>query len=182
MDVLETQWVTHQKSLLTFIRKRVGSRDVAEDILHDVFIKFYTKFSTIADHSMIRSWLFRVTRNTIIDYYRARTVTQELPDDLESSIGQREESVQQTLSACVEKMVLQLPQKYRVAIEITELENRPQHELAALEQISLSGAKSRVQRGRKMLQAMMFDCCAFDLDVHNRVIDWVPRNRDCQCC
>ncbi|KAF1076969.1 RNA polymerase sigma factor SigZ [Halodesulfovibrio sp. MK-HDV] len=182
MEQLEAMWLEHQDSLLGFIKKRVGSKETAEDMLHDVFLKFHAHFATITDHTRIRSWLFQVTRNVIIDHYRTRTFTVALPEYLEAESASKEEKVQQALSTCVEKMVLRLPRKYRVAVQLADLEGQPQLDVASLENISLSGAKSRVQRGRKLLRDMMFDCCSFEVDRESQVVDWSPRHKTCKYC
>ncbi len=45
-----------------------------------------------------------------------------------------------------------------------------QKEIASRESICLSGAKSRVQRGRKLLKEMLERCCRFQLDRHGNVV------------
>jgi RNA polymerase sigma-70 factor (ECF subfamily) len=76
-------------------------------------------------------------------------------------------------------MIEELPDEYQVALRLTELEGLTQQELAARTGLSLSGAKSRVQRGRKMLREMLLACCHFEFDRHGKVIDYYP---ECQCC
>jgi RNA polymerase sigma-70 factor (ECF subfamily) len=58
--------------------------------------------------------------------------------------------------------------------------------LAAREEISLSGAKSRVQRGRAMVKEMLLDCCHFEFDQHGQVVDYGRKpgacTPDCDSC
>ena len=55
----------------------------------------------------------------------------------------------------------------------------PQKEIAERESISLSGAKSRIQRGRKSLENMLLDCCRFQLDTRGNILDYQANNADC---
>jgi len=79
-------------------------------------------------------------------------------------------------------MVRELPDKYRTAIQLSEMENKTQKEVAEKEGISLSGAKSRVQRGRAMLKNMLDDCCQFEINQKNQVVSYEKKERDCRFC
>lgn len=182
MDQIEKSWLEHQDILLRFIAKRVQPIETAEDLLHDVFEKFHVHFASISEPALIRSWLFRVTRNVIIDHYRSRTVTVALPESLASKEISNHEAVQQDLAVCIENMVHRLPDKYRTAVQLADINGQPQQDLAVMEEISLSGAKSRVQRGRRLLRKMLYDCCSFELDSQNSVIGWTPRQKICSIC
>lgn len=72
-------------------------------------------------------------------------------------------------------MMQGLPEEYRVALELTELEGLSQRELAERTGLSLSGAKSRVQRGRQMFEGIVRACCDFDVDRRGNVVTCEPR-------
>jgi RNA polymerase sigma-70 factor (ECF subfamily) len=74
-----------------------------------------------------------------------------------------------------------LPSHYRGAIVLSELEDVPQREVAERLGLSISGAKSRVQRARKMLAAMLLDCCRVELDSRGGIMDYEPRGQ-CEDC
>jgi RNA polymerase sigma-70 factor (ECF subfamily) len=86
------------------------------------------------------------------------------------------------LAACLGPMVAQLPPLYRDAVRLADLEGLPQHEAAARAGITLSGMKSRVQRGRKALRQILDACCQIDLDAGGRVTDYHPRANGCGPC
>ena len=65
--------------LLRFIEARVGDRQVAEDILHDVFEKVHTRLGSVREMTSLRAWLFQVTRNAITDHFRATRPLDRLP-------------------------------------------------------------------------------------------------------
>jgi RNA polymerase sigma-70 factor (ECF subfamily) len=80
-------------------------------------------------------------------------------------------------------MIRTLPEPYRDALVLTEFEGLTQKEMAARLGISLSGAKSRVQRGREQLKRMLLARCEFEFDRLGRIIDCKPRRKDaCQEC
>ena len=80
-------------------------------------------------------------------------------------------------------MIEGLPDAYREAIVLTEFEGLTQKELADRLGISLSGAKSRVQRARGQLKQMLLGCCQFEFDRRGGIIDCKPRvNNGCRGC
>jgi RNA polymerase sigma-70 factor (ECF subfamily) len=86
---------------------------------------------------------------------------------------------EQTLLPCIKTMVDQLPDVYREAIIFTEYQGWTQKELAQHLGISLSGAKSRVQRAREKLKNMLLACCHFEFDRRGKIIDYHSRS---DCC
>jgi RNA polymerase sigma-70 factor (ECF subfamily) len=72
-------------------------------------------------------------------------------------------------------MIYSLPAPYREALLLTEFDGLTQQQLAARVGISLSGAKSRVQRGREQLKQMLHECCSFEFDRRGKVIGCEPR-------
>ena len=65
-------WNEFSQELLGFIKARVNNEQNAEDILQEVFIKIHTKIDTIHKHQKIASWVYQITRNAIIDFYRKK--------------------------------------------------------------------------------------------------------------
>ena len=143
---VENIWNAYHKKLAAFIRRRVAE-DAADDLLQEVFIKIHTQINSLKNDAKVESWLYQITRNAIIDYYRSKRTLEELPDWLEQPEPDEAEAIKQELASCLEPMVNDLPEKYHKAIQLSELENKTLREVAESENISLSGAKSRVQRG-----------------------------------
>lgn len=80
------------------------------------------------------------------------------------------------LTECVAFFVARLPSPYREAITLTELQGMSQREAAEMLGVSLSGVKSRVQRGRQRIRRMFEECCEMSLDARGRVTDCAPRD------
>ena len=78
--------------------------------------------------------------------------------------------------------VARLPSPYREALTLTEIEGLTQRAAADLLGVSLSGMKSRVQRGREKLRELLEACCRIGLDARGRVIGCEPRDpSSCRC-
>jgi len=182
MNKTENIWIEFHDKLLSFIKGRVSSNVIAEDILHDIFLKIHSKIDTLDKQEKLENWIYQITRNTIIDYYRTCKIEKELPDWVESARINAEEKIRHELSVCLALMVNHLPDKYRTAIQLSELKGKTQKEVAKKENISLSGAKSRVQRGRKMLKTILQDCCQIEINHKHQVTDFSQKEKNCKFC
>ena len=176
----ENLWETFHTGLKHFILKRIPDEQSADDILQETFLKIHTHIATLRDEAKLQSWMYQIARNAIADYYREHKATVELPEELllpEEPVF--EDDVIKDLIPGVKAMVESLPADYREALILTEYEGLTQRELAERLGLSLSGAKSRVQRAREKLKAMLLDCCHFEFDRFGKIIDYQP---NCACC
>ena len=178
----EKIWIDYHNKLLSFIYSRVNNGPVAEDILQDVFVRIHARIDTLKEENKLSSWLYQITRNAIIDYYRARKLTEDLPETLLSPEEDPTEKVRKDIEGCLEPMIASLPNKYRQALVLSDIEGRPQKELAKTQDLSLSGAKSRIQRARAMLKDMMLECCTFEYDNRDKVVDYEVKGNSCDKC
>jgi RNA polymerase sigma-70 factor (ECF subfamily) len=179
---LEDLWNHYNQRLQAFIRSRVSDPAEGEDILQDVFLRLH-RLCCLPDHSKLDSYIYQIARNLIIDHYRKRKDLLEIPDSLpaDESDDLPEDDPSAKLALSLKDMVYELPEIYRQALLLTEYEGLSQQELADRLGISLSGAKSRVQRARQMLRDMLLTCCHFELDRRNHVIDYYARCCRCTC-
>jgi len=177
-----TAWRAHRDALYRFILQRVRDEAAAEDIVQDVLVKAYTRQGTLKEPSKLRPWLYQITRNAIIDYYRLQKPSEAVPDELIHK-DTREESnrAQWELARCLVPLLDALPEPYRQALRLTEFEGVTQREAASRLGLSLSGAKSRVQRARKMLRGVLLNCCRVELDRRGGVVDYEARE-GCDGC
>jgi len=174
MESIDQIWRDYHGRLLSFIRRRVGA-DLAEDILHDVFVKVHSRLDTLADANRVQSWLYQIARNTIIDYHRTHKNAEPLPDEMAQQQEHDDDEEWRELGKCLLPMIERLPEGYREAILLSEIDGLPLKEVARRLNLSLPGAKSRVQRGREKLRNIFLDCCNFKFDCRGKPIDWSPR-------
>ena len=179
---IEQIWKEYHTVLHRFIQSRVGDMAATDDILQEVFIKIYSRIDTLKENSKIQSWIYQITRNAIIDYFRARKKTEELSEDFPAPGIDETEKARQEIATCLLPMIQNLPEIYRQALMLSEIELLTQKQFAEKQGISLSGAKSRVQRGRTMLKDMLLECCHFEHDHKGKVIDYEEKKGKCQKC
>ena len=176
----ETLYRRFHSRLKGFIAGRVSDDAAAADILQDVFLKIHSRIDTLADDTKLESWTYQIARNAIIDYYRSRKHTSELHEENHPADEEPEEETSDKLALSIRGMIEEMPEHYRDALLLTEYEGITQKELADRLGISLSGAKSRVQRARALLKDMLMRCCHFEFDSYGAIIDYHPIA--CCCC
>lgn len=167
-------WQTYRAPLHRFIQQRVGEASIADDILQEVFLRALTRIETLHDPQKLRSWLYQITRHAIIDYYRTRQTWDDLPDELMAPTSDDVAHVRQDLAQCLLPLLHSLPDIYRAALMRSEIEGLPLKHVAAEQGLSLSGAKSRIQRGRALLRAVLTRCCQVAFDHRGTIVEYAP--------
>ena len=176
MADIAINWDKIQPELKGFVYKRVKDKALAEDIVHDVFIKVQSGIHQVKDSEKIFSWLYQVTRNTITDHFRKTTRKITAIDiDWESSPGNFNDCV----SNAIAELIPTLPDKYRIPLEMSELHDMPQFEVAERLQLNYTTAKARIQRARKMLKEKMDDLMIIKTDGYGNVILCKDRGACC---
>lgn len=185
---LHTIWQEFRISLKQFIRARVSDEQDSEDILQEVFIKIHNHLPNLKEEEKLHSWVYQITRNTIIDFYRSQAKSQaKLLDSDKERLLQNETDItdegnkNEIVAAWLKDLIEQLPEKYKEALIYVELEQHTQKELANKLGISLSGAKSRVQRGREKLKNILLECCHLEFDNFGNILDYNVNKENCSC-
>jgi RNA polymerase sigma-70 factor, ECF subfamily len=176
---LETVWNDVASRLRGYVRTRVRDHATAEDILQDVFLKAHTRVGQLRSPEKLEGWLFLIARHAVVDHYRKSKPVEELPPGLAAETDEPEFECAQELRAAFRRMIEQLPPPYGEALVLTEFKGLTQKQLAEHLRISLSGAKSRVQRGREKLREALLDCCQLEFDRRGKIIDCTPKHEDC---
>jgi RNA polymerase sigma-70 factor (ECF subfamily) len=172
-------WQEHKTRLRSYIAKRVRESDAVDDILQEIFLKAHTSLHTLKSPGRITAWLYRIAANAITDHYRSHPSWLTLPDELAAPEAERDYAAE--LAACLQPLIHDLPEIYQTALVLSELEGLPQKEVAQSLGISLSGAKSRVQRGREMLRRRLLDCCDIETG-GGGILGYEPRNKNRNGC
>ncbi len=187
----EELWQLVHDGLRAFIAKRVNDHGHVDDILQDVFLRVHRQMDSVNDPRRVVSWIYQITRNAIIDHYRKPGRQREVPAGLSAELevlNEVSETFADTaehrteLAGCLRPMIEQLSKDYRDAITLVELQGLTQRAAASQMGISLSGMKSRVQRGRKQLKQMLDDCCLIELDRRGGVVNYRTRASGCDSC
>lgn len=185
---IEHIWQQIHHDLKTFIAKKVKESADVEDIVQDTFLKMKLNIDKLEDPSKINAWIYQIARNNINDYYRAKSKYAE-PDSSQKRFDkliEEEEDEMKTLlqtrqfSDYAASVINQLPEKYREAVFLADMEGMNQNELAQKLNLSISGAKSRVQRGRQKVKELVLLCCNVNTDVYGNIVDYAPRETACK--
>lgn len=180
----ENIWEEFSKPLKSYIKRRVENEQDVEDILQDVFLKIHNHIDRLKDTDKIHTWVYRITKNTISDFYRTQKSKEKILGLSEGIIDESDDplTANAEISQCLKKMIHYLPEKYKQAILLAEFQNLTQKELGERMGLSISGAKSRVQRARLKLKKMLLSCCHVELDRLGNVIDYRHKFGDCTFC
>lgn len=168
-------WQNYGQNVTDYIRKRIRDEDITKDLSQDVFVKIYT-FCQKHDFSCekagitnLRSWIFQVAQNTIVDYARYEQRF-ERPNDLpEVAISVRGDAYYQA-QHYIEPLLSLIPVAYSEPLRLADLEGISQQEVANRLNLSLSGAKSRIQRGRAKLRSLLEECTYIETDMQGHLI------------
>ena len=179
---IESVWNEYYDQLLRFIRRRVSDKATAEDLLQNVFLKMLTNIESLKDSTKIKSWLFQITRNTIVDHFR-KTQKQgdiaSLPSEENEEIS---DDVMEEVESWVAPFINRLPEKYREALILSEIKGMSQKEMALYLGISYSAAKTRVHRGRLLLKQKLTECCIFYTDKYGNIMNYESNPNYCKSC
>lgn len=179
---IEEIWDSYQSRIRGFIASRIDDKSDVDDLVQEVFIKIHTRVEQLQDGERLVSWLFQVTRNAINDYYRTRRPQQPFDEALLDGKDESVELTRRELEACFLPMIENLPDNYRDAVRLSEIEGLTQESVAERLGLSLSGAKSRVQRGRQQIRGMMESCCQLEFDHRGYLVDYENKDNDNNFC
>ncbi len=150
-----------------------------DDLTQEILLRIHQSASTLLDEKRIHGWIWQVARNTVIDHYRRRRPTVDL-ESLDLDIEAEESSdIQELVLTWLAPTIEELPEPYRDAMRLSEIDGLTQAEVATRLSLSLSGAKSRVQRGRVKLREALEACCHFDFDDAGKIVSYRRLREEC---
>ena len=177
---------TFSSRLRSFVLRRVQHEHDVDDILQDVFYKVHSNLHQLKADGRLEAWVYQIARNAVTDYYRRRrrVVMKDITEvpEIPAEAATADEGMPEGVLECLRPMIDRLPEKYKRAIILTEYQGLLQKELAQELGLSLSGAKSRVQRARGKLKEMLQACCHFEFDRLGNVLDYQPKESACPYC
>jgi len=167
----------HIDSLYSMAIRLVFNKEEAEDLVQETYLKAYRFFNTFQKGTNIKAWLFKILRNTFINKYR-KTVnlpSEILYEDVESvnsNLSYKQESDSGELTDTLESKYIELGNlmeddvkqaidslsiEYREAILLSDVEGLSYQEIAEIANVPIGTIKSRLNRGRKLLQKKLWE-------------------------
>lgn len=193
----EKLWRQFSDHIRAFVRSKVSSESEAEDVLQDIFMRIHQGLDRLKDEERVQSWVFGIARRALADHYRNKSSrpTDKKADPEDSSESEDEarsinladydgtHDVHEEVLSWLVPMIDELPEMYRVPLKMADVEGKKQQEIADYLGLSLSGAKSRVQRARKKLGEVLAACCDIEFGEEGRAVAFRRlRDNECEDC
>jgi RNA polymerase sigma-70 factor (ECF subfamily) len=166
----EAEALPHMDVLYNFALRTTGNEDDAQDLLQETYLKAYRFWDKYEKGTNIRAWLFRIMKNSYINRYRKETKEPDKVDydEIENFYNTiRAEStdpndLQQKLFGHllgdeVTKALESLPDDFRTVVILCDIEGLTYEEIAEFVECPIGTVRSRLHRGRKLLQAKLYE-------------------------
>lgn len=157
-------------AILAFLTRYVGDRDVAEDLLQETLIRMQRALPGFEGRSSVRTWSFAIASRVAADYLRhpdrrARIVELDEAAELaDPAPGSDARLVAEDMNDCIRANIDTLPESYRSALILHDLEGLTIDQVAEVCTCSVATAKIRVHRARRRLRETLNDRCDFYRD------------------
>lgn len=150
-------WEEYKSSLFGYVKKRVTDEDAAKDILQDVLLKSYQYCSKGKTVLYLKSWLYKITQNTINDYHKKANKNTSISFDIVET--NNDKSIIGEASDYIKVLLKLLPDDYAIPLYMSDIEGIDQKTIAENLALTLSNTKSRIQRARVKLKERFLECC-----------------------
>lgn len=173
----EIDWSEFLTPLQQYVMRRVHNASDADDLVQLILERAMSK-APQAQIDSVAQWLFGIARNAIADHYRIQArLLDRAAEDLEASpaIGETEADRADVI-ACMEPLLNALPEAEAQLLRWADMQGRSMQSIADELGVSLTAAKSRVQRARKEFIGVTRHCCAITMDARGRVTHLTPRS------
>lgn len=160
-DALLQALVDNHQRFLAFLERRVGSRDAAEDILQDGFVRALERADTVRDQESAVAWFYRLLRNALVDHYRRLAVEDKALTSVanDQSLQEDDAELRDMICACIQGLVDTLKPDYATALRRVELDGERVDAFARATGITATNASVRLHRAREALRRRVLESC-----------------------
>lgn len=155
--------VDNHRRFLAFLERRVRSREIAEDILQDAFVRGITRAPALGDGESIVAWFYRVLRNALIDHYRRQGAEQRayarVLAESDDRVAPTDTELFEEVCACVRSLISTLKPDYAAAIQRVDLDGAALRTFAAEQSITPNNAAVRLHRAHQALKRQLVESC-----------------------
>ncbi|GIH78203.1 sigma-70 family RNA polymerase sigma factor [Planobispora longispora] len=161
--------------LVAFVAARLESPDEAEDIVQEVLARISRTASGLREAGRLEAWVYQITRNAVIDHHRAAAAAgrarARAAFDRSLTAEAADPGALSALTGCLAPMLARLSERDRQAITLVDCDGVSQTEAARRLGLSVPGMKSRTQRARARLRALLRACCQIAVDARGGVCE-----------
>ncbi len=171
-----------ERKITKRIANRVSDGMDVEDLKQEVFIRFSQSLKNLNNTNNLCGYLLRITDNIVNDFYREKNKILPNTEIALNNIDDYQEELAEEYSLSNISLLIfinKLPEKYKQALTLTELDGISQKEVAVRLNISYTALKSRVQRAREMLKIEILNCCDYKFDVYGNIISCCENTNCC---
>lgn len=187
LELTPNDWERSLARLRTYVRRRVDPSS-SEDVIGAILVRLVQRSDHLKNAESPTAWMLRVASNVIIDHHRRQSAKERAMISAQPVMEPRGSTLSNTgnesseLAKCLIPLIRGLPEIYREALLLTDIEGVSQAQAARRLSLSVSGMKSRVQRGRAKLKKSLLRCCKVELGRRGDVVHYSPRTTGCQKC
>jgi RNA polymerase sigma-70 factor, ECF subfamily len=181
MPTLAQSISARRSALNAYLARRLPTVELAEDLTQETASRALAAAATLREPEHLDAWLYRIADRLIVDHHRRTRAVLPLSDAMSATLAAPDTADASTtahtdLAACVRPLLATLPAAQRDALALADLDGLPQQDVAERLGLSLSGAKSRIQRARAALRQRFEDCCVIETN-RRGIVDYTPRTR-----
>ena len=155
--------VENHRRFLAFLERRVGSREVAEDILQEAFVRGLERAGQLRDGESGGAWFYRVLRNATVDHWRRRGAEQRALDRAavlaDDSVPGVDEELMEEACRCASSLLGTLKREYADALRRVDLGGASVRDWAEEAGITANNASVRLHRAREALRRQVQRTC-----------------------
>lgn len=159
VQAIEAIYARYNRSLLNLVFRYTYNREVAEDLLQDVFLKIFTKLHTLKNEETFVSWMYRIAINTCFSYLRGskNQLQRTIPlDDVEGKIGdEASEAGDRIMKKSLENAIQSLPNKLRTIFLLHDVQGFKHEEIAGILRCSVGTSKSQLFKARMKIRDLL---------------------------
>jgi RNA polymerase sigma-70 factor, ECF subfamily len=176
-------WEEFSERIRSHLLRKIRNKGDVNDLMQEIFIKIHSHLGHLRESGKLSSWIYRIAENTLNDYYRkGRSGDVAYDEDKPAQGDSDRDHPLNGIENCLEAFIGRLPEKYREPLVMSDVEGMKQKEIAERMNISYSGLKSRVQRGREMIKDMFIECCKLSVGSDGRLTGEIGEMSDCTLC
>ena len=164
---ISSLWLEYKNGLKYYIFKKVKNEEIANDLSHEVLMKVYNSCCSSVNIKNVRSWMFQIAHNTTIDYLKKHN---KFTDNVPEKYDNENYDVYQEANEIIKPLMQLLPEKYAIPLQLSDIEELKQKEVAQKLNLSLTATKSRIQRARNLLKEKIIECGNLEKDEKGNLI------------
>lgn len=141
----------YKNAIFLYLYRSTLNQHIAEDLTQDTFLKAFQSLSSFRGESSLKTWLFKIARNTYINYSRKKQNIKEFQSEMidQHLIQQQDEFKRSDDQHVIELTLLQLPENYRTYIILRDVNDLTYEEVAVITNESIGQVKVGLYRARK---------------------------------